>query len=171
MLSFSPSQMWTDRKSYSTPCYNLGIFCQLISLACKVGWKEFQHGLWHHSLACAPEVDLEQGTSPCHMSLSVPYLTCRGMRMFYKGEVITVFILVSLHDSVKFLDLRDIQRYLSVHSIVTCTHSVPDSSQGPGIQKQVKRPLIKYPNNIIWQSNIIIFFCKMKILIVSSVLA
>ena len=54
-------------------------------------------------------------------------------------EVITVFIILILDGSVKFLALRDPQKYLSPQNIATCTHFMPDTLQGPRIQKKKNR--------------------------------
>lgn len=80
-----------------------------------------------------------------------------------------VFILIVLHGSGKFLDVGGPWNYLSVQSMVSCTHLVSDTPQGPGIQKQIKSSLTEYPNNIVWLLNFGIFFDKMKILAVSSI--
>ena len=76
----------------------------------------------------------------------------RGKGVSNRDEVITVFILLILDGSVKFLALRDPQKYLSPQNIATCPHFMPDTLQGPRIQKQTnkKKPLTEYPNNIFW---------------------
>lgn len=56
--------------------------------------------------------------------------------MSNRDEEITVFILIILHGSVQFLNIRDSCKYLSIQSMVTCTHFVPDPAQGPGGKKQ-----------------------------------
>ena len=73
--------------------------------------------------------------------------------MSIRDEVITVFILLIVDDSVQFLALRDPQKYLSPQNIATCTRFMPDNLQGPGIQKQIKKKkktLTEYPDNSFW---------------------
>lgn len=67
-----------------------------------------------------------------------------------RDETVTVFILITLRDSVKFLDLRGSQKYLSIQTMVTYIHFVPDTAQVLGYKN--KRLLTEYPNNNIWLS-------------------